>query len=84
MLKTPIFRFSVSNISIFRTRFDQWPAVDKKKWREGAVVKGRNEPHNIRQVLEIIAAVREVDNIEQLADKIYTNTEKLFFAKTLG
>ena len=66
------------------TRDEEWPSLDKKKWREGAVVKGRNEPHNIRQVLEIIAAVREVDNIEQLADKIYTNTEKLFFAKTLG
>ena len=69
---------------LVRTRHEHWPAVDKKKWREGCVVKGRNEPHNIRQVLEIIAAVREVDNIEQLADKIYTNTEKLFFAKTLG
>ena len=56
----------------------QWPAVDKKKWREGAMVKGRNEPHNIRQVLEIMAAVREEDP-QELADKIFDNTEKIFF-----
>ena len=57
----------------------QWAAVDKKKWREGAVVKGRNEPHTIRQVLEIIAAVKEEDP-QELAEKIYENTEKIFFS----
>ena len=57
----------------------QWAAVDKKKWREGAVVKGRNEPHTIRQVLEIVAAVKEEDP-QELAEKIYENTEKVFFS----
>ena len=57
----------------------QWPAVDKKKWREGAGVKGRNEPHTIRQVLEIIAAVKEEDP-QELAEKIYENTERIFFS----
>ena len=42
------------------------------------MVKGRNEPHNIRQVLEIMAAVREEDP-QELADKIFDNTEKIFF-----
>ena len=53
-------------------------AVDKKKWREGVVVKGRNEPHNMRQVLEFVAAVREEDP-ETLADTVYNNTLKVFF-----
>ena len=67
---------------LIKTKFNQYPAVDKKKWKEGCVVKGRNEPHNIRQVLDIIAAVKhEQDNIEQLADTIYENTEKVFFTK---
>ena len=64
---------------LVRTKYDQWPAVDKKKWREGAVVKGRNEPHNIRQVLEIIAAVKELENMEELAEQIYDNTTKIFY-----
>ena len=46
---------------------------------EGAVVKGRNEPHNIRQVLEIIAAVKELENMEELAEQIYDNTTKIFY-----
>lgn len=54
------------------------PAVDKKKWKEGATVKGRNEPHNIQQVLDIIAAVRQEDP-HVLAKQIYDNTNKLFF-----
>jgi len=61
------------------SRFPQWPAVDKKKWREGAVVKGRNEPHTIRQVLEVVAAVREEDP-EQLAETVFLNSERLFFS----
>ena len=33
----------------------------------------------IRQVLEIIAAVKEEDP-QELAEKIYENTEKIFFS----
>ena len=43
------------------------------------MVKGRNEPHTIRQVLEIVAAVKEEDP-QELAEKIYENTEKIFFS----
>ena len=64
---------------LIKTRFEGWPQVDKKKWKEGVVVKGRNEPHTIRQVLEIIAAVKEEDP-QELAEKIYENTEKIFFS----
>ena len=63
---------------MIKTRFEGWPQVDKKKWKEGCVVKGRNEPHNIRQVLEVVAAVREEDP-ETLADTVYNNTLKVFF-----
>merc|ERR1719318_851034 len=67
---------------LLSTRAEGYPTVDKKKWREGAVVKGRNEPHNIRQVLEIIAAVKERD-IEELAEEIFENTENVFFSAHL-
>jgi len=63
-----------------KTKFENYPAVDKKKWKQGVIVKGRNEPHNIRQVLEIIAAVKE-ENTEELAERIFENTEKVFFSK---
>lgn len=63
---------------LIKTKFEEYPAVDKKKWKEGATVKSRNEPHTIRQVLEIIAAVQGVD-LEQLAEQVYSNTAALFF-----
>ena len=43
------------------------------------MVKGRNEPHNIRHVLEIIAAVKELENMEELAEQIHENTTKIYF-----
>jgi len=61
-----------------KTKFEAYPNVDKKKWKEGATVKSRNEPHTIKQVLEIIAAVKEED-VEKLADQIYQNTMAIFF-----
>jgi len=62
-----------------KSKFENYPAVDKKKWKEGATVKSRNEPHKIRQVLEIIAAVKE-ENIDNLAETIYNNTTDVFFS----
>lgn len=43
-------------------------------------VKNRNEPMNLVQILEVLAAVREED-IESLSEQIYTNTNDLFFNK---
>lgn len=60
-----------------------WPQtkpVDKKKWVEGALVKGRNEPSNMRQVLEVVASVRGHQE-QELADIVLSNTETLFFQK---
>lgn len=55
-----------------------FPSVKKEKWQVGSMVKDRNEPANIVQVLEIVAAVRNED-ADELSEKIYENTEKLFF-----
>ncbi|XP_022128481.2 putative deoxyribonuclease TATDN1 isoform X2 [Pieris rapae] len=56
------------------------PTVKKEKLtlENDSLVKGRNEPVNIVQVLEILAAVRNED-INELAEAIYENTTKLFF-----
>jgi len=43
-------------------------------------VKNRNEPMNLIQVLEVLAAVRNEDP-EHLAQQIYDNTMRLFFDK---
>jgi len=72
-------RPSHAGYKLVQSRFPQWPVVDKKKWREGAVVKGRNEPHTIRQVLEVLAAVRK-EEPEQLAETVFLNSERLFFS----
>jgi len=61
-----------------KTKFPNYPALDKKKWKEGCVVKSRNEPHTIKQVLEIVGAVKEED-LETLAESCYNNTNSVFF-----
>lgn len=48
------------------------------KYESGFMVKDRNEPCTIVQVLEIVAAVRGADPIT-LAGKVYENSERLFF-----
>ncbi|CAH1163608.1 unnamed protein product [Phaedon cochleariae] len=54
------------------------PSVKKEKWTPNNMVKGRNEPNNIRQVLDIVAGVRNEDT-SILCEKIYQNTLSLFF-----
>ncbi|KAL7291090.1 hypothetical protein TKK_0015219 [Trichogramma kaykai] len=55
-----------------------FPAVKKEKWQPDRMVKGRNEPCNIVQILEVLASVREEEE-EYLCNQIYKNTMKLFF-----
>lgn len=49
----------------------------KEKFTEGKMIKGRNEPCNISQVLEVVASIRGED-IHELAEAIYENTNQLF------
>ena len=58
-----------------RTKFE---SRKKEKYAEGCLVKGRNEPCNLIQVIEIIAGVRG-DYLDELTECIYTNTQNLFF-----
>ncbi|XP_037068055.1 LOW QUALITY PROTEIN: putative deoxyribonuclease TATDN1 [Pollicipes pollicipes] len=50
----------------------------KERWQADRPVKARNEPANITQVLDVLAAVREEDP-DTLAEQIFVNTTKLFF-----
>ncbi|PZC74353.1 hypothetical protein B5X24_HaOG207954 [Helicoverpa armigera] len=62
----------------------KFPSVKKEKYTIGSdnQVKGRNEPINIVQVLEILAAIRK-ENTDELAAAIYDNTNRLFFKKLI-
>lgn len=54
------------------------PAKSKNASDPKLAVKNRNEPMNLVQVLEVLAAVRQEEQ-ESLADQIYSNTMKMFF-----
>ncbi|CAN8073594.1 unnamed protein product [Agarophyton chilense] len=56
----------------------RWPAKDKKKFSPESLVKGRSEPCMIRQVCEVVAAEKGIDE-EELARAAFNNTMKVFF-----
>uniref|UniRef100_A0A8D8JYB5 Deoxyribonuclease TATDN1 n=1 Tax=Culex pipiens TaxID=7175 RepID=A0A8D8JYB5_CULPI len=59
------------------------PAVKKKeKWDKDMLIAGRCEPVMIRQVLEVLAGVKDKP-IEDLAQQYYENTLKMFFPKEI-
>ncbi|CAG2114507.1 unnamed protein product, partial [Medioppia subpectinata] len=58
----------------------QFPSRKKEKFETGLHVKGRNEPSNCVQILEILSAVKKKHTIDELADIFYENTIKLFFS----
>ncbi|KAF9159636.1 TatD DNase [Actinomortierella ambigua] len=65
-------------------RTDMWspPSRKKEKFAEGSMVKGRNEPCTIGQVLLVLASIRGVDPNE-LAEQVWKNTCKVFFPQEL-
>lgn len=63
-------------------REDPTPAVDRKKHRPDARVKGRNEPASMVQVLAAVAACRGQEEAA-VAHAVYDNTMRMFFEKQL-
>ena len=53
------------------------PQVKKEQWKQDILVKGRNEPAAIVQVLEVMASARNED-LYELANTMYESTKKLF------
>lgn len=77
-------RASHAGASFVRTKL---AAKDKKKQDPGALVKGRNEPANIRQVFEVVAGARGMgdccsDDAVALAAQVLRNTEAVYFGGT--
>ncbi|XP_040582276.1 LOW QUALITY PROTEIN: deoxyribonuclease TATDN1-like [Lepeophtheirus salmonis] len=60
------------------TRFGDVPTVKKNNWKHGAIIKNRNEPMFIVQVLEIVAGVKGL-NPQEVADVIFETTDRVFF-----
>ncbi|KAJ1936982.1 hypothetical protein FBU59_004888 [Linderina macrospora] len=60
---------------------DGWKVPESKKkerWTPECMVKSRNEPCMIRQVLQVLAVLHGIDE-QELADQVYENTRKVFF-----
>ncbi|GIX75554.1 putative deoxyribonuclease TATDN1 [Caerostris darwini] len=55
-----------------------FPCKKKERFEFGFQVKSRNEPANIVQVLEVMAAIRGED-VDELANTLYENTCNIFF-----
>ena len=55
----------------------KFPQVKKEKYSEDKLVKDRNEPCTIVQVIEVLAALYEIDE-EQLCEIAWNNTLKMF------
>lgn len=54
------------------------PAFKKEKWTQGHLVKGRNEPCTLPQVLRVVATLKGL-HVERVAAQIYANSLRLFF-----
>ncbi|CUG51856.1 TatD-related deoxyribonuclease, putative [Bodo saltans] len=68
--------------SISQQLLSQFPVVNKKKFVEGALVRGRNEPCTLVEVLEVLYELRKPElgeaTIEDFAAIIQQNTARLF------
>ncbi|KAI8319633.1 hypothetical protein GQ54DRAFT_299205 [Martensiomyces pterosporus] len=60
---------------------DGWRAPDSKKkerWSKDCMVKSRNEPCMIRQVLQVLAKLHGMRE-DELAERLFENTRQVFF-----
>ncbi|KAG6744952.1 hypothetical protein POTOM_051593 [Populus tomentosa] len=60
-----------------------WPSKKKEKHEQDCIVKGRNEPCLVRQVLEVVAGCKGITEIESMSRTIYHNTCRVFFPQDL-
>ncbi|GLJ46546.1 hypothetical protein SUGI_0980890 [Cryptomeria japonica] len=60
-----------------------WPCKKKEKYDPNCTVKNRNEPCYVRQVLEVVAAQRGIEDVSSLAKILYENTCRVFFPQDL-
>lgn len=60
-----------------------WPSKKKEKHEEQSMVKGRNEPCQIRQVLEVVIAYRGIVDTSGFMRTLYENTCRVFFPNDL-
>lgn len=54
--------------------------VKKERHFQDFMVKGRNEPTNLRQVLQVVARLKGIPE-DELAEKVWENSNKLFNLK---
>ncbi|KAI3924497.1 hypothetical protein MKW98_032698 [Papaver atlanticum] len=60
-----------------------WPSKKKEKYDPECIVKGRNEPCLVKQVLEVVAGCKGIADTDQLSKIIYHNTCRVFFPQDL-
>ncbi|XP_008241072.1 PREDICTED: putative deoxyribonuclease TATDN1 [Prunus mume] len=60
-----------------------WPSKKKEKYNQECIVKDRNEPCLVRQVLEVVAGCKGISEIGQLSRTLYHNTCRVFFPQDL-
>ncbi|KAL3628136.1 hypothetical protein CASFOL_027182 [Castilleja foliolosa] len=60
-----------------------WPSKKKEKYDSESIVKGRNEPCLVRQVLEVVAGCKGIADIDQLSKTLYHTTCSVFFPQDL-
>ncbi|XP_012074297.1 putative deoxyribonuclease TATDN1 [Jatropha curcas] len=60
-----------------------WPSKKKEKYDQNCIVKGRNEPCLVRQVLEVVAGCKGINDMNQMCRTIYHNTCGVFFPHDL-
>ncbi|PHT77869.1 hypothetical protein T459_15921 [Capsicum annuum] len=60
-----------------------WPSKKKDKHDQECLVKGRNEPCLVRQVLGVVAGTKGIADIDQLGKTLDHNTCRVFFPHDL-
>ncbi|XP_027350825.1 putative deoxyribonuclease TATDN1 isoform X3 [Abrus precatorius] len=51
-----------------------WPSKKKEKYDQEFIVKGRNEPCLVKQVLEVVAGCKGINDVANLSRILYHNT----------